>query len=70
MTIEGLEVALKSLRDGDEARIGVHSSQAFGSVGNPHGFHSFGGTIPPCTSLLFEVSVLDVDNNHEVRKQW
>lgn len=38
-TIPGFENAISTMRIGEKAIITCSPSQAFGSMGNPHGFH-------------------------------
>lgn len=52
--IEGLEEGLAFMREGDKALFIVPSKLAFGSSG------SSTGIVPPFTSLIFEVDVLEV----------
>lgn len=52
--IEGLEEGLSFMREGDKALFVVPSKLAFGASG------SSTGIVPPFTSLIFEVDVLEV----------
>mmetsp|Transcript_34400 Transcript_34400/g.96994 ORF Transcript_34400/g.96994 Transcript_34400/m.96994 type:complete len:384 (+) Transcript_34400:162-1313(+) len=66
-TIPGLERALMTMREGERARIVVGASEAFGPMGNPHGFHGAGAGIPPNTDLLFDLRILHVERGVTLR---
>ena len=58
--IDGLEKALAYMCNGDKALVILPSEMAFGSRG------SSTGIIPPYTSLIFEVEILNVNNNERL----
>ena len=52
--IDGMEEALKKMREGDKALVIIPSELAFGAMG------SAGGIIPPFTTMIYELEVLKV----------
>jgi FKBP-type peptidyl-prolyl cis-trans isomerase FkpA len=52
--IDGMEEALKKMREGDKSLIIIPSRLAFGSLG------SAGGIIPPYTTMIYELEVIKV----------
>eukprot|EP01094_Clydonella_sp_ATCC50884_P015921 TRINITY_DN2659_c0_g2_i1.p1 TRINITY_DN2659_c0_g2~~TRINITY_DN2659_c0_g2_i1.p1 ORF type:complete len:355 (-),score=98.55 TRINITY_DN2659_c0_g2_i1:603-1667(-) len=64
-TIPGLDQAVQKLREGDECTILVKAQQAFGPMGNPHGFHGSGKAIPPNADLTFELTLCAAKGKEE-----
>lgn len=54
--IEGMQLALKGLREGESVKIILPSRRAFGEEG------SLAGIVPPYTAVIFEVEILKVTN--------
>jgi len=54
--IPGLEIAIKMMREGERAKIIIPSQLAFGEKG------SLKGIIPPYSTLLYEVNIIEVKN--------
>jgi FKBP-type peptidyl-prolyl cis-trans isomerase len=54
--IEGMQLALKGLREGESVKIILPSRRAFGGEG------SLAGIVPPYTAVIFEVEILKVTN--------
>jgi len=52
--VKGLEEAIGLMKEGEKSLVILPSEQAFGSEG------SSTGMIPPFTSLIFEVEILEV----------
>ena len=57
-TIEGLEIGLKTMSEGEKAILTINSKYAFGPAGNNYGFHGRGKPIPPNATLEFEIEVI------------
>jgi FK506-binding protein 4/5 len=57
-TIEGLDLALLQMKEGEVAKVVVAPTYAFGQHGNPHGFHGSGDEIPGNATLEFHVELL------------
>eukprot|EP01121_Diplochlamys_sp_Union-15-3_P007694 TRINITY_DN1977_c0_g1_i1.p1 TRINITY_DN1977_c0_g1~~TRINITY_DN1977_c0_g1_i1.p1 ORF type:complete len:190 (-),score=35.25 TRINITY_DN1977_c0_g1_i1:551-1120(-) len=66
-TIDGLDKALLTMREGEKANITVSAKYGYGSVDNPHGFHGSGVLVPANSSLVFEnftvIDVMDPSSN-------
>lgn len=50
--IEGLEMAIETMKKGEEAQVRVHPAKAYGSLGNPP-------KIPSNAWLDFELTLID-----------
>jgi len=65
-TIRGLEVAVGHMKEGEVAVIICKPEYAFGSFGNPQGFHSMGKPIPPNATLRFEIELISFEVEESV----
>eukprot|EP01114_Cavostelium_apophysatum_P007781 TRINITY_DN19961_c0_g1_i2.p1 TRINITY_DN19961_c0_g1~~TRINITY_DN19961_c0_g1_i2.p1 ORF type:complete len:174 (+),score=7.37 TRINITY_DN19961_c0_g1_i2:7-528(+) len=65
-TIPGLDVALQKLREGSRALITCLPQYAYGSFGNPQGFHSMGKAIPANSTLFFQLEFLYFDEPDKI----
>jgi len=54
-TIPGLELGVKSMREGEKAILTILSQYGYGDHGNQQGFHSLGNPIPEKATLIFEI---------------
>ena len=57
-TIEGLEVGVRSMEEGEKAILTISPKYAFGEMGNPHGFHGRGKPIPQNATLEFNIELI------------
>jgi hypothetical protein len=58
-TIEGLDLALMQMKEGEVAKVIIGPKYGFGEHGNQHGFHGSGKPIPGNATLEFQVELLD-----------
>jgi FKBP-type peptidyl-prolyl cis-trans isomerase len=54
--IEGLEIALKRMKEGEKCRLDIKPSMAYGSKGNP----DLG--VPPDADVVYDVELLSFEN--------
>lgn len=59
--IEGLDIAVKRMKEGEKCRLDIKPSMAYGSKGNP----DLG--VPPDAELVYDVELLSFENvgNHD-----
>ena len=54
--IEGMQIGLTGLHEGEKVKIILPSRRAFGEEG------SLAGIVPPYTAVIFEVNIIKVNN--------
>ena len=63
-----MEVALKSMNEGERSLITIDAQHAFGERGNEYGFHGRGKPIPKNSVLEFDLELIGWENESDSKE--